>query len=201
MTYAVEPANVALVSTAGEVSPLADGRATIIATRSDASSSTSPLTARVTIGVERFKNPDPVNFPNQIVPIFTKTGCNTGGCHGKFAGQNGFRLSLLGFEPKSDYRFLVQTERGGLTWHAGRWQFLPKPDRQLGHNPPAIPLDNVPAPRSEQGAVDDWYRSITEGIEPGISGRNNLETLAVCEMTVRSATLRRPVDRSDLTNE
>src|SRR5439155_3588190 len=48
----------------------------------------------------------------------------------------------------SDYRFLVQTERGGLRWHAGRWHFLPKPDRQLGHNPPAIPLDNVPAPRS-----------------------------------------------------
>jgi predicted dehydrogenase len=99
----------------------------------------------------------------------------------------------------SDYRFLVQTERGGLTWQDGRWRFLPKPDRQLGHNPPAIPLDNVPASRSEQGVVDDWYRSIMEGVEPGISGRNNLETLAVCEMAVRSATLHRPVARADLT--
>ena len=39
----------------------------------------------------------PVNFANQVVPIFTKLGCNAGGCHGKASGQNGFRLSLLGF--------------------------------------------------------------------------------------------------------
>ena len=25
----------------------------------------------------------PINFANQIVPIFTKLGCNCGGCHGK----------------------------------------------------------------------------------------------------------------------
>ena len=24
----------------------------------------------------------PINFANQIVPIFTKAGCNSGGCHG-----------------------------------------------------------------------------------------------------------------------
>jgi demethoxyubiquinone hydroxylase (CLK1/Coq7/Cat5 family) len=53
-----------------------------------------------------------VNFPNQIVPIFTKFGCNGGGCHGKIAGQNGFRLSLLGFEPREDYEHLVRETRG-----------------------------------------------------------------------------------------
>ena len=53
----------------------------------------------------------------------------------------------------SHYRFLVQTERGGLRWSAGRWHFLPKPDRQLGSNPEATALENVPVPRSEQGVV------------------------------------------------
>ena len=46
----------------------------------------------------------PINFANQIVPIFTKLGCNSGGCHGKAGGQNGFKLSLLGFEPEVDYQ-------------------------------------------------------------------------------------------------
>ncbi len=98
----------------------------------------------------------------------------------------------------SDYRFLVQTERGGLSWSHSRWHFLLKPDRQLGRNPEPVPLENVPVPRSEQGVVDDWYRYITTGEEPGISGRRNLETLAVCEMVVRSATTRRPVERGAL---
>jgi hypothetical protein len=59
-----------------------------------------------------------------IVPIFTKTGCNGGGCHGKAAGQNGFRLSLLGFEPEEDYGFLVSEARG-------RRVFPAAPDRSL----------------------------------------------------------------------
>jgi hypothetical protein len=46
------------------------------------------------------------------VPIFTKLGCNSGGCHGKASGQNGFKLSLLGFEPEVDYNALVKEARG-----------------------------------------------------------------------------------------
>ena len=54
----------------------------------------------------------PLNFTNQVVPVFTKLGCNSGGCHGKLAGQNGFRLSLLGFEPDLDFMTLVKEGRG-----------------------------------------------------------------------------------------
>src|SRR6266700_2107351 len=54
----------------------------------------------------------PINFPNQIVPIFTKLGCNSGRCHGKSGGQNGFALSLLGFVPDLDYQTLVKEDRG-----------------------------------------------------------------------------------------
>ena len=53
-----------------------------------------------------------INFTNQIVPIFTKLSCNSGGCHGKASGQNGFKLSLLGFEPDVDYTALVKEGRG-----------------------------------------------------------------------------------------
>jgi hypothetical protein len=61
---------------------------------------------------------------NQIVPVFTKYGCNGGGCHGKSGGQNGFRLSLLGFEPTEDYEYLVKEARG-------RRLFPAAPDRSL----------------------------------------------------------------------
>jgi hypothetical protein len=39
-------------------------------------------------------------------------GCNTGACHGKASGQNGFKLSLFGFEPAEDYDYLVKEARG-----------------------------------------------------------------------------------------
>src|SRR5205085_8231740 len=54
----------------------------------------------------------PINFANDVVPIFTKLGCNAGGCHGKSGGQNGFALSLLGFVPEMDYAALVKENRG-----------------------------------------------------------------------------------------
>lgn len=57
----------------------------------------------------------PVQFVNDIVPILTKHSCNSGGCHGKATGQNGFRLSLLGFEPEFDYRSLVKDAFGRRT--------------------------------------------------------------------------------------
>ncbi len=54
----------------------------------------------------------PVYFGTDVVPILTKLGCNGGGCHGKATGQNGFRLSLFGFEPEFDYEAIVKESRG-----------------------------------------------------------------------------------------
>src|SRR6185312_7528965 len=39
-----------------------------------------------------------VKFELDVMPILTKAGCNAGACHGKARGQNGFQLSLLGFD-------------------------------------------------------------------------------------------------------
>ena len=53
-----------------------------------------------------------ITFLNDVVPVLTKLSCNSGGCHGKATGQNGFRLSLLGFEPDFDHAALLQEARG-----------------------------------------------------------------------------------------
>jgi hypothetical protein len=57
-----------------------------------------------------------LDFPTRILPILTRAGCNTGTCHGAAIGQGGFRLSLLGYDPDSDYDSMVR-EFGGRRIH------------------------------------------------------------------------------------
>ena len=49
----------------------------------------------------------PISFKLDVMPVFMKGGCNSGGCHGAARGKDGFRLSLFGFDPDSDYRRLT----------------------------------------------------------------------------------------------
>lgn len=54
-----------------------------------------------------------VSFVNDVMPVLTKSGCNMGICHAKAGGgQNGFQLSLLGFEPAEDFEHIVLEARG-----------------------------------------------------------------------------------------
>ena len=118
VTYETSPGGVVQVTKSGRVTPLAEGTTLITA------KSSSGVSATLNVIVEQFKNVPTVNFPNQIVPVFTKAGCNAGGCHGKSSGQNGFKLSLLGFEPLEDYEHLTKEARG-------RRLFPAAPDRSL----------------------------------------------------------------------
>jgi len=52
------------------------------------------------------------HFERDIEPILTARGCNAGGCHGKSGGQNGFALSLFGFDPDFDHRGIVSASHG-----------------------------------------------------------------------------------------
>ena len=54
----------------------------------------------------------PVDFATEIEPLLSRFGCNSGGCHGKARGQNGFKLSLFGFDTDYDYQTLVSEGRG-----------------------------------------------------------------------------------------
>jgi hypothetical protein len=104
-TYSVSSANVAKVEANGRVFPVANGKAEITV-------SYEGKTVKVPVVSEKMEAPLPLNYPNQVNPIFTKLSCSSGGCHGKIAGQNGFRLSLLGFDPAFDYDNLLKEARG-----------------------------------------------------------------------------------------
>jgi Protein of unknown function (DUF1549)/Protein of unknown function (DUF1553) len=77
----------------------------------------------------------PPSFVNDVVPILTRQGCNQGSCHGKNAGQNGFRLSLRGYAPENDYRWITR-EFNGRRLETGvpeRSLLLTKPTAQAPH--------------------------------------------------------------------
>jgi hypothetical protein len=103
--YEVANPGIVRVGSSGRVIPLSNGSTEIKATYGD-------KVAALSVSTESCEVSLPINFPNQIVPIFTKLGCNSGGCHGKSGGQNGFALSLLGFVPEMDYQSLVKEARG-----------------------------------------------------------------------------------------
>src|SRR6266404_6602228 len=50
----------------------------------------------------------PVSFRLDVMPVFFRAGCNSGGCHGAAIGKDGFHLSLFGYDPAGDYYRLTQ---------------------------------------------------------------------------------------------
>jgi hypothetical protein len=66
----------------------------------------------VAVTVEGSDGPRRFNFANDIEPLLSRFGCNSSGCHGKAEGQNGFKLSVFGFDPPADYAALTQESRG-----------------------------------------------------------------------------------------
>ncbi len=141
VSYETRPEGVVTVDSLGYLTPLQEGTASIWVTAG--SEANAELEVHVTNLIEDL----PVNFPNQVVPIFTKFGCNSGGCHGKSGGQNGFRLSLLGFVPTEDYEHLLKEARGRRLFPAApdRSLLLQKAAGLLPHGGGArIPADTLP---------------------------------------------------------
>ena len=53
-----------------------------------------------------------LSFRLDVMPIFMRSGCNTGSCHGAARGKDGFRLSLFGFDPEADYQRITREISG-----------------------------------------------------------------------------------------
>jgi len=124
------------------------------------------------------------DFENEIQPLLTRYGCNSGGCHGKASGQNGFKLSLFGFDSLADYEEIVDRSRGrrvnvatpeqslillksiGAVPHGGGTRFSPTSQAYevlkqwiADGAPPASPS----APRLESIHIEPTERSLQSG--------------------------------------
>jgi hypothetical protein len=148
----------------GKVKPRDQGITTIVINVEDFSGKMWTATAKATV-----RDLDPkreLNFVNDIVPILTKSGCNAGGCHGKSGGQNGFHLSLFGFDPDFDYEALTRQGRG-------RRVFPPAPDLSLILQKPAGQMAHGGGVRLEKQS-DAYHllrRWISQGVPKGASDR------------------------------
>ncbi len=117
-TYLSDNPAVASVDTTGYVMAIGNGSTIVRVAHPDGKLEIRVKVAGVGAGGRS------VDFRTEVVPLLSKLGCNAGGCHGKASGQNGFKLSLFGFDSDFDYAAIVREARG-------RRVFAASPDHSL----------------------------------------------------------------------
>jgi Protein of unknown function (DUF1553)/Protein of unknown function (DUF1549)/Bacterial Ig-like domain (group 2) len=150
VVWKVEPSGVVEVDRDGYVRPLKAGKATLKATFEMSSTA-----AEVTVG----DAPRSWDFAQDVTPILTRSGCNTGGCHGRGDGQNGFHLSLFGYDPEGDHRAMTRDlgERRLSTFRPESSLFLAKATGIIPH---------VGGPRIKAGSEE--YQTLLAWLKAGV---------------------------------
>jgi hypothetical protein len=173
VVWTAEPAGVVAVESGGYVRPLAAGRASVRA-RFEGGEATADVI--VAAAVDR-----PWDFAEDIVPILTRAGCNAGGCHGKADGQNGFHLSLVGYDPEGDYQAVTRDA-------AARRTSLFDPENSLWL---LKATGRVPHGGGPRLAVDSpEYRTLLAWVRAGAPGRRGATHGALAAVTVEPADVR-----------
>jgi hypothetical protein len=165
--YSATPARIVQVTRQGYVRPIGKGTATI---RIKVANEIRIIKVRVT----DFDEKRPLHFANDIVPLLSRFGCNSGGCHGKASGQNGFKLSLFGFDSVFDYNAIVKEARG-------RRIFPAAPDNSLILAKPAGLVPHGGGKRIAPGseAYRTLRRWIVQGCPPGDEKAPTLTKLTI----------------------
>ena len=101
------------------------------------------------------------SFRHDVLPVLSKVGCNTGGCHGALAGKGEFRLSLDGYDPVTDYYNITRESRGRRIEFAApaKSLFVIKPTSAVRHKGSKVIHEDSPD-----------YRILTEWIQQGAPG-------------------------------
>ena len=95
-TYEPADGSIVAVDERGRLVPRGDGETTVRVSYGETS-------VDVPVTVSGIAAPPPVSFSEQVVPVLTKTGCNSGACHASQYGKGEFKLSLFGFAPEEDH--------------------------------------------------------------------------------------------------
>lgn len=166
--FASSDPKVAVVDADGMVRPVGDGDATITATAGGKS-------AAATVRVSRAADPTPPLFKTDVLPIFTRAGCNSGACHGALAGKGGLKLSLRGYDPDSDHFALT---RQALSRRTDRTE----PEKSLTILKGTRTIPHGGGTRVEKGSWQhqvllDWVRGGAAGPGPTDPGVDRIEVL------------------------
>jgi len=165
--YSSSDAKVARVTPEGVVRSVADGTADILV-------KVDGVQAKVRVTISGTGDSAPLHFRNDIVSLLSKAGCNAGSCHGKQGGQNGFGLSVFGFDPAADYDALVREGRGRRLFPAApaRSLLLTKATNQTPHGG-GLRLD----PESEE--YERLHRWIATGMPWGADDAPHVVSIEV----------------------
>ncbi len=108
--FQAEPPGIVEVDGRGRVTARSEGTARVVATLDG-------MRAEVEVHVAGSgRSAEGPTFETDVQPILARFGCNSGPCHGKASGQNGFKLSLLGFDAESDFRAITRGAQGRRAW-------------------------------------------------------------------------------------
>jgi hypothetical protein len=143
---------VVAVSPEGLAQGLADGQATVTVAAGGKQAAVAVTVRRATADV-------PVSFSREIVPVLTRAGCNQGACHGAQHGRNGFKLSLLGFDPVFDYAQIVQSAEG-------RRVVVADPERSILLLKPTLTMEHGGGERFKVGSRP--YNLLKRWLEDGV---------------------------------
>ena len=157
--WSAEPAGVVQVGDDGYVRPIGPGRARVKATYTLITGRTTQSAVVGEADVAVGDTARSWDFGQDLAPILTKAGCNTGGCHGRGDGQNGFHLSLFGYDPEGDYQALTRDlgERRLSTIRPESSLFLAKATGTIPH---------VGGPRIKVGSEE--YETLLAWLKAGV---------------------------------
>ena len=157
-SYSFAQPGFATISRSGQVVPMQDGETGLTVHVAD-------LTATATVRVTGIHHPAAVSFRDAVVPILSKSGCNSGGCHGKAEGQNGFKLSVFGFDPATDFDAIARDGRG-------RRVFPADPEKSLFLQKAIGKVPHGGGQRIEPNS--GWYRLMSRWISEGMIFDDNV---------------------------
>jgi len=161
--FEVLDAAIASVAPNGVVRGIVDGQTEIVVTVAE-------KTVHIPVTIRDAQKPRPFHFENDILPLLTRYGCNTSGCHAKAEGQNGFKLSVFGFQPEDDHAALTKENRG-------RRVSTTMPDESLMLTKASGGVPHGGGIRLRKGSGD--YRTLRDWIDAGVPfGDNAAATVA-----------------------
>ncbi|MDB6034139.1 MAG: hypothetical protein JWM16_4477 [Verrucomicrobiales bacterium] len=133
------------------VLPITNGTAQIVVT-------VGTQTASAEVEVSGMQKTFEWSFRNHVQPVLARMGCSSGACHGAAAGQNGFKISLRGYDNEGDYL--------SLTHHAFGRRIVPSdPGRSLLLLKPTGAVPHKGGTKFDTASLE--YRVLSEWIAAG----------------------------------
>ncbi len=171
--WRVDPPGSAVIEAGGYLRPLGAGKLAV-----KAAFEGQEATTEVKVDPRENRSWD---FATDVVPILSRLGCNTGSCHGKADGQNGFHLSLAGYDPDGDFQSVVRDggQRRVTLLDPEQSLFLTKATGRAAHGG---------GPRVVVGAAE--YRLLLDWIRAGAPRQRGKSHGAVVAVRIEPETIR-----------